>query len=134
MPRILQVLAREQLSATFFAPGQTIDTYPALCRRILEEGHGVAHHGYFHESPADLDESPSGRAHARPTVCTTTRCHIEYDSAMVASPWTGVVLDEGWAVGRAALADRATPRARPLSRRTRARSDRPCAALARVLR
>ena len=35
VPRILEVLAREQVSATFFTPGHTIDTYPALCRRIL---------------------------------------------------------------------------------------------------
>lgn len=57
VPRILDLLAREQVAATFFTPGHTIETYPQLCRRVLEAGHEIAHHGYFHESPVELDES-----------------------------------------------------------------------------
>ncbi len=56
MPRIMRVLERERVPATFFTPGHTIDTYPELCASILESGHEIAHHGYFHESPVDLDE------------------------------------------------------------------------------
>lgn len=57
VPRILEILAREHVQGTFFTPGHTIDTYPRLCRRILEAGHEIGHHGYFHESPVDLQEA-----------------------------------------------------------------------------
>lgn len=57
VPRLLDILAREGVRATFFTPGHTIDTYPELCRRILEEGHEIGHHGYFHEGPVTLQEN-----------------------------------------------------------------------------
>ena len=53
--RILSLLDREQVPATFYVPGHTVDTYPELCREIVSRGHEIAHHGYLHESPADLD-------------------------------------------------------------------------------
>lgn len=55
VPRILDVLRREDVSATFFIPGHTVETFPAVCRRIVEEGHEVGHHGWMHESPLALD-------------------------------------------------------------------------------
>ncbi|ADB52318.1 polysaccharide deacetylase family protein [Conexibacter woesei] len=61
MPRILELLEREGVSATFFTPGHTIDTWPEVCRRILADGHELGHHGYMHESPVALDE-PAERA------------------------------------------------------------------------
>jgi peptidoglycan/xylan/chitin deacetylase (PgdA/CDA1 family) len=56
VPRILEVLERERVHATFFTPGVTIDTWPEVCRRIIDEGHEIAHHGYSHATPATLDE------------------------------------------------------------------------------
>lgn len=52
--RLLKLLARWQIRSTWFVPGHTADTYPDLVRRIAEEGHEVAHHGYCHESPTSL--------------------------------------------------------------------------------
>jgi peptidoglycan/xylan/chitin deacetylase (PgdA/CDA1 family) len=57
VPRILDVLKREGVNATFFVPGVTIETWPDLCRRILDEGHEIAHHGYHHISTATMDEA-----------------------------------------------------------------------------
>jgi peptidoglycan-N-acetylglucosamine deacetylase len=54
VPRILALLEREGIEATFYIPGHTIDTYPDLCRRIVDAGHEVGHHGYLHESPVNL--------------------------------------------------------------------------------
>jgi peptidoglycan-N-acetylglucosamine deacetylase len=56
VPRILKVLERESVHATFFTPGVTIETWPDLCRRIIDEGHEMAHHGHHHTSPARLEE------------------------------------------------------------------------------
>ncbi len=49
VPRLLEMLARCDVRATFFVPGFTADTYPDMVRRIIDEGHEIAHHGYLHE-------------------------------------------------------------------------------------
>jgi peptidoglycan/xylan/chitin deacetylase (PgdA/CDA1 family) len=50
--RILDLLERHGIKSTWFIPGHTIDTYPDACRRVVEAGHEVGHHGYLHEPPA----------------------------------------------------------------------------------
>jgi peptidoglycan-N-acetylglucosamine deacetylase len=52
--RILDLLDRHAIAATWFIPGHTLDTYPDLCRRIHAAGHEIAHHGYAHEPPIRL--------------------------------------------------------------------------------
>ena len=52
--RILGLLGRHRIAATWFIPGHTLDTYPAICARIHAEGHEIGHHGYLHEPPATL--------------------------------------------------------------------------------
>jgi len=48
MPRILALLARHDIRATFFVPGHTADVHPATVAAILEGGHEVGHHGHMH--------------------------------------------------------------------------------------
>jgi peptidoglycan-N-acetylglucosamine deacetylase len=57
VPRILSLLARLKVDATFFVPGATAERYPGTVAAILAEGHEVAHHGYLHESLVDSDEA-----------------------------------------------------------------------------
>jgi peptidoglycan/xylan/chitin deacetylase (PgdA/CDA1 family) len=52
--RILALLAAHRIAATWFIPGHTIETYPAVCERIHAAGHEIAHHGYAHEPPVGL--------------------------------------------------------------------------------
>ena len=52
--RILRLLDREQLPATFYIPGHTVETFPDHVRAILAAGHEVGHHGYLHENPVRL--------------------------------------------------------------------------------
>ena len=52
VPRILSLLARYDLRATFFIPGHTIDSFPEAVAAILEAGHEIAHHSYAHIDPA----------------------------------------------------------------------------------
>jgi peptidoglycan-N-acetylglucosamine deacetylase len=54
VPRILDLLARHELTATFFCPGYTAERYPDLLRRVRDEGHEIAHHGYLHEAMAGM--------------------------------------------------------------------------------
>lgn len=49
VPRILRLLERRGLPATFFIPGHTIETYPDICRTVVEAGCEIGIHGYAHE-------------------------------------------------------------------------------------
>jgi peptidoglycan/xylan/chitin deacetylase (PgdA/CDA1 family) len=51
VPRLLDLLERYELPATFFIPGHTVDSYPELVREIASRGHEIGHHGYLHENP-----------------------------------------------------------------------------------
>ena len=55
IPRILNLLARHDVRATFFVPGYSAHRYPGVVRSIAEAGHEIAHHSYFHENTAGLD-------------------------------------------------------------------------------
>lgn len=57
VPRILKVLRREGVRATFFTPGLTVDTFPEVCKEIRGDGHEFAHHGYRHVSPVPMTEA-----------------------------------------------------------------------------
>lgn len=57
VPRLLDLLRREGIAATFFTPGHTVDSFPEICRRIVADGHELAHHGYFHLDTGALDEA-----------------------------------------------------------------------------
>jgi len=59
--RILRVLDREELPATFFIPGHTVETFPDTVRAIIAAGHEVGHHGYLHENPVTLEPEEERR-------------------------------------------------------------------------
>jgi len=52
--RILALLQRHSIRATWFVPGVVIGTYPAICERVVAAGHEVGHHGWSHIPPAEL--------------------------------------------------------------------------------
>jgi peptidoglycan/xylan/chitin deacetylase (PgdA/CDA1 family) len=56
MPRILSLLDRHDLKATFFIPGYSAHRYPDVVRAVAEAGHEIAHHSYFHENTIGMDE------------------------------------------------------------------------------
>ncbi|MCW2600392.1 MAG: polysaccharide deacetylase [Frankiales bacterium] len=47
-PRVLDVLQRERVPATFFVVGSRVAQNPAVLRRILAEGHEVGNHTWSH--------------------------------------------------------------------------------------
>ena len=55
VPRILDLLARNNVRATFFVPGYSAHRYPPVVRAIAEGGHEIAHHSYFHENTIGMD-------------------------------------------------------------------------------
>lgn len=53
--RILTLLAREAIPATFFVPGETARRHPEKLRAIVDAGHEIGHHGDIHEAPGLLN-------------------------------------------------------------------------------
>lgn len=51
--RILGLLREANAQATFFTLGWIAERYPQLTRRIVEEGHELASHGYGHHRASD---------------------------------------------------------------------------------
>ncbi len=49
VPRLLELCERLGVTATFFAPGHTVETFPDTAAAIAAAGHEVAAHGYVHE-------------------------------------------------------------------------------------
>jgi peptidoglycan/xylan/chitin deacetylase (PgdA/CDA1 family) len=54
LPRILELLDKKGISATFFVPGITAQRYPDLLQEIRIKGHEIGHHGFYHQSPTAL--------------------------------------------------------------------------------
>lgn len=54
IPRILDMLNRQDIKATFFTPGWTIDNYTESVEDIISHGHEVACHGYQHERMPEI--------------------------------------------------------------------------------
>ena len=47
-PEILEILAEEEVKATFFMVGKHVDRYPYLARKIMAAGHEIGNHTYNH--------------------------------------------------------------------------------------
>jgi polysaccharide deacetylase family protein (PEP-CTERM system associated) len=64
--RILALFSDNQIKATFFTLGWIVERHPALIRRIVEQGHELASHGYGHV-PVHEQNPDSFRADVRRT-------------------------------------------------------------------
>lgn len=65
VPKLLELLRQEQLRATFFITGWSVEAHPAMAAAILRDGHEIAHHGFYHllpdpGDPAIADELEQG--------------------------------------------------------------------------
>jgi len=53
-PRILDLLDRHDIKASFYVPGYVAESHQDLVREIAARGHELGHHGYLHEAPASM--------------------------------------------------------------------------------
>ncbi len=56
-PKILDILKSENVKASFFVIGKSVETHPEIVKRAYEEGHYIANHGYSHDNSV-LYKSP----------------------------------------------------------------------------
>lgn len=59
LPRILDLLKAEDITATFYVPGDTAERYTGEVMRIVADGHEIGHHGYLHLHDDQMD--PTGQ-------------------------------------------------------------------------
>jgi peptidoglycan/xylan/chitin deacetylase (PgdA/CDA1 family) len=52
VPRVLALLERLEIAATFFIPGHTAESFPQQVEAVLAAGHEVGHHSYAHIDPS----------------------------------------------------------------------------------
>lgn len=57
VPRIIDLLARHQVPATFFVPAVIATLYPDEQRRAIEAGHEIGIHGWIHERNSVLERA-----------------------------------------------------------------------------
>jgi len=61
LPRILSILDKHEIKATFYVPGDTAERHTAAIQAVIERGHEIGHHGYLHKrsdaiSPFEQEE------------------------------------------------------------------------------
>lgn len=60
--RILDLLDRFGVRATFFVPGKVAEDHPEMLPLLVEKGHEVGLHGYFHELVTEISDAGFTRA------------------------------------------------------------------------
>ena len=63
--RVLTLLERHGIRATFFTPSWTAQQYPEVVREIVQRGHEVGAHGYLHENFSELDDEQEMDVHEK---------------------------------------------------------------------
>src|SRR5437764_14221087 len=54
--RLLKLFEKHHIKTTWCIPGHTVETFPDPCKEALAAGHEIAHHGYAHENPTEVDK------------------------------------------------------------------------------
>ncbi|TBW41182.1 polysaccharide deacetylase [Siculibacillus lacustris] len=65
VPKILDLLGRESIPATFFVPAVSALLHPDEQRRVIAEGHEIGLHGWIHELNTALPEADERELHFR---------------------------------------------------------------------
>jgi len=61
MPRLLELLAKEQVPATFFCTGDVARKHPEIVRRLVADGHELGCHGDTHARFGAMDRATAER-------------------------------------------------------------------------
>jgi peptidoglycan-N-acetylglucosamine deacetylase len=72
--RILPLLERYRIPASWFVPGLVMATYPDQSKRIVDGGHEIGNHGWTHVPPANLsaEEEEEGLVRASEAIMKLT--------------------------------------------------------------
>lgn len=108
-PRILDALGERGAHATFFVLGRHADRWPALVKRMANEGHTLGNHGWYHrklhfKSPRYVREDLELGTRAIESACGVTPRLFRAPHGF-RSPWVTSIARElgqdtvGWSLG-----------------------------------
>jgi peptidoglycan/xylan/chitin deacetylase (PgdA/CDA1 family) len=70
--RVLDILASECVQATYFIVGEMAKAYPAMVRRVYDEGHSIGTHSYSHPIHFRAQSVERGNAQIDDGIAATT--------------------------------------------------------------
>ena len=79
--QILDILKEERVHATFFLLGINVEKYPAITKRIVNEGHVIGNHSYAHSHLLGYMPTADFQAdvrHAENSIVSATGLHPHY--------------------------------------------------------
>jgi peptidoglycan/xylan/chitin deacetylase (PgdA/CDA1 family) len=103
-PRVLDILERAGVHATFFVTGEAADAHPELVQRIVAAGHEVASHGYRHRHALFQSWPLAGFFDVRKALRRLGRVrfyrgpHGAYSWATLAAVWAAGAQPVNWTV------------------------------------
>ena len=91
-PRILEILARHQVRATFFQCGANVERLPAVARAVAQGGHGIGNHSHTHplfclRTPTGIEEE---LRRAQETIEARTGVRPAWFRAPFGARWFGL--------------------------------------------
>jgi peptidoglycan/xylan/chitin deacetylase (PgdA/CDA1 family) len=124
VPRLLKLHDELDIDATWFIPGQTIESFPDRCEQVVAAGHSVQHHGWAHSPPRSFDsrkqeqqdfekgirsiealtgEKPTGYRtpggdYSPHTIELLEELGFVWDSSDYAADFTPYLLEKNWSV------------------------------------
>lgn len=66
-PKILDILSKENVKASFFVIGKSVEAHPEIVKRAYEEGHYIANHTYSHNNSILYKSSESFASEVKKT-------------------------------------------------------------------
>jgi len=75
-PELLNLLAKNDIKATFFMVGSNVERYPNIVKRMVDEGHEVANHSYSHPALNQLSEAEVDSQISRTQEAITKACGV----------------------------------------------------------
>lgn len=110
LPRILELLHRHEVKATFYVPGSTAERHPDSVRAILADGHEVGHHGHLHLRSHQID-SDAQRAEVEHGLEALARVARVTPSGYRSPAWEltpetfGLLVEHGFAYDSSCMGD-----------------------------
>ena len=78
--QFLDILKKEKVHATFFLLGINVEKYPAITKRIVNEGHVIGNHSYSHSNLSKMRTADfqADVRHAENLIVSATGLHPRY--------------------------------------------------------
>lgn len=122
VPRLLDLLARKSVTATFFTPAHTAVSHPEVVRAIRDAGHEIGLHGDAHETPVGLPAGQEAALLDRQIARLRSVLGSDYQPKGYRSPaWDlsdetiGLLQDRGLIYDSSMMADDVQPYLAPLA-------------------